>query len=398
MERRDAGNVIMEEEVEAASVCSLLYVDRTIAIACYDETENSILIEHMSCGLDALAETLHCIKIALHPTLYLVHPNIFSNEGIMNLLRSDSERGDCEIKLIRSSSWNAETAKYILSCKVVLESSRTQKSPEKALMFLSSFIDFDSPILLRAMSALLLYIQDKFFHLDQDIISLTSIRPLKMEEIMKIDHESFKALHIFSEDFHPNVIKGKGKSKEGYSLFALFDRTVSSVGRATLRSWMLRPFCNKEKILKRQEGVHFTIKSTNIQFIGHVFKLLRHFSDLPRILLKIKKVSSTYKEWLLIYKSLCAGLDIVNTSMHFIQESVEEIDKEIVKDLFSLCNMETLSNLASHLNSSVDFELSEECKIIMIRDGYNLTLDKMRDTFDNLPMELNRLKTRSTFS
>ena len=73
--------------------------------------------------------------------------------------------------------------------------------------------------------------------------------------------------------------------------------------------------------------------------------------------------------------------------------SVESSDKEFIDEMFSLCNIEILSKLASYLNTSVDFELSEECKILMIRDGYNSTLDKMRDVFDNLPMELNRFKT-----
>lgn len=60
---------------------------------------------------------------------------------------------------------------------------------------------------------------------------------------------------IFQEERHPNVISGRGRSKEGFSLFALLDQTHSRPGRACLREWMLRPLRCPEDIVRRQRVV-----------------------------------------------------------------------------------------------------------------------------------------------
>ena len=42
-------------------------------------------------------------------------------------------------------------------------------------------------------------------------------------------------MQIFAEEIHPNVIKGPGRSKEGFSIFGLFDRTQSISGAGKIR-------------------------------------------------------------------------------------------------------------------------------------------------------------------
>jgi DNA mismatch repair protein MSH5 len=58
--------------------------------------------------------------------------------------------------------------------------------------------------------------------------------------------DSFEALSIFSQDNHPSVVKGSGRAKEGFSLFALLDRAESVAGKRLLKQWMLRPLLNPE--------------------------------------------------------------------------------------------------------------------------------------------------------
>jgi len=36
---------------------------------------------------------------------------------------------------------------------------------------------------------------------------------------------TYQALGIFQTEYHPNVLSGKGKAKEGFSIFGVFDRT-----------------------------------------------------------------------------------------------------------------------------------------------------------------------------
>lgn len=67
---------------------------------------------------------------------------------------------------------------------------------------------------------------------------------------------------------------GAGRSKEGFSVFALLDRTKSLPGRKRLkyavcfylsdvmlsRSWFNAPYSSTELILDRQRGVTMTVK------------------------------------------------------------------------------------------------------------------------------------------
>lgn len=47
-------------------------------------------------------------------------------------------------------------------------------------------------------------------------------------------------------------VDGQGRSKEGFSVFGLFDRTRSVSGRRCLKQWMLKPLHDIHAITARQ--------------------------------------------------------------------------------------------------------------------------------------------------
>jgi len=57
------------------------------------------------------------------------------------------------------------------------------------------------------------------------------------EDLMQLDSEVKNQLEIFREEIHPSQIKGKGKSKEGFSIFSSFLYTVTFGGRKLLSEW-----------------------------------------------------------------------------------------------------------------------------------------------------------------
>jgi DNA mismatch repair protein MSH5 len=84
------------------------------------------------------------------------------------------------------------------------------------------------------MGALLSYLQEFVFNLDS-IISVNDVQSFVLETYLRIDQNSYQSLQIFNEDSHPNVLKGPGRSKEGFSIFGLMDRTKSLPGRRRLK-------------------------------------------------------------------------------------------------------------------------------------------------------------------
>ena len=52
---------------------------------------------------------------------------------------------------------------------------------------------------------------------------------------------SIEALNIVTEECHPSQVKGRGRSKEGFSVYSLLDRCRSGIGRFELHQWMMKP-------------------------------------------------------------------------------------------------------------------------------------------------------------
>lgn len=66
-----------------AAVC---YINKTIGFACYDELSNSIFADSIPVSFEDIDDVLAQIKIAVGPTLFLIHPLILSNRSLLDLL------------------------------------------------------------------------------------------------------------------------------------------------------------------------------------------------------------------------------------------------------------------------------------------------------------------------
>ena len=56
---------------------------------------------------------------------------------------------------------------------------------------------------------------------------------------------------VLQEEHHPSAM-GIGQSKEGFSVFGIFNQCVSSMGKRLLRLWFRRPIINLTAITDRQ--------------------------------------------------------------------------------------------------------------------------------------------------
>ena len=125
---------------------------------------------------------------------------------------------------------------------------------------LSVCLELDNRPIVSAMGALLHFLRSDIFTLDSGHVTVADMQPLVVDEYLRIDSATFKSLQIFCEgsyacmsviccdmresfpqqfcccmhttceDQHPLLFKEKGRSKEGFSLFSLLDRTVSLPG------------------------------------------------------------------------------------------------------------------------------------------------------------------------
>jgi DNA mismatch repair ATPase MutS len=289
----------------AHSLVTVCYSNNTLGFSCYEEISNTIFCFTAPVPADELEDSLTNLKARLMPTIFLLHPRLLCNKFFMDmLLASVAGAPDYyRYKVLKSSTWNDRTCNQLIHKSLSIRSAGSNTHLSNCQQ-VASAVDIDSEHCRQTLGALLAYMQESIFKLDAGSITVANLKMYAQEAFVQVDQKSLNALQIFAEEVHPNVMKGKGRSKEGFSLFGLFDRTNSLPGRFRLRDWMSRPFCSKEKILQRQKGVALVSRPCNRDFVVGICALLKHFHNLPRLLLRVKKVEAGCGDWCDILTSL----------------------------------------------------------------------------------------------
>lgn len=267
---------------------------------------------------------------------------------------------------------------------------------------LASIVDFDSPILLRALGALLCFLQGTAFRLEEgSTVTVNTIRYVRSSQYMRIDTATLHALHIFSTEHHPLVAKGPGKGKEGFSLYTLLDRTKSKIGKSCLKEWMLKPLLDPAAIRERQDGVELFLKQSCRETVSTLMSHLHKVGAVDKILLRMQKCHSAPMDFIVLSKTLSAAISIfaiLNGELRNIiaQEQANDSFQEghlsesrknfaVVDRILHPCRVPVLQDLHERLVSIVDHEATAETKeSVVIHYGFHEELDNAKEMFDNL--------------
>lgn len=152
---------------------------------------------------------------------------------------------------------------------------------------------------------------------------------------------------------------------------------------------MQRPFNDAERINQRLDGVGLVVCQTNRDFISDVVKLLRHVHDLPRTLLRIKKVEATYVDWCRLQSTLEAALGVCEQMSHFTQQGDKAEDhRQYIDGLLSPISTQSVYQAHQLVTHAIDTKESFSTQSVVIRHGYDAQLDHERELFENLESEL----------
>ena len=107
---------------------------------------------------------------------------------------------------------------------------------EDQTLSIHSMIDFHDQAAVRASGALVGYAQKN------NLVGteLNAIHSFDLNEYLLVDRNSLSSLEVFKVEEHPSVIRGRGRQKQGFSLFSLLDRSRCALGRQALRGWILK--------------------------------------------------------------------------------------------------------------------------------------------------------------
>jgi hypothetical protein len=325
------------------SFVALCYSNKTLGISCYNELLNTIYTNFVTVSSLDINDILINLKIKLSPTLFIIHPTLISNQDLLDLILCSSDgahKNYYKYKSLKSSCWNPETSMELICSKLYVKKlhqsfqmnrnittnvyQQQQQQPQQLhsqplfhnrdlhiptvsvtmtsasiasssrdnninnnpslnihhnYFLISSVIDIDNNQLKSSLGALLTFMSTNLFQLDNGKIHVADLQLLKLSDYLKLDDMTYNALQIFTQDIHPNVIKECSKNKEGFSLFTLFDRTRSLLGRQILKNWMKQPFNNLEKINNRLDAIDLVTDPDNRELVNNVVKLLRRIGN-----------------------------------------------------------------------------------------------------------------------
>lgn len=192
---------------------------------------------------------------------------------------------------------------------------------------------------------------------------------------------TLQSLSIFTVDSHPCKTMKIGLAKEGISLFGILNKTMSSVGKETLRKWFLQPILDLEIINSRYEAIEFFSNPDYFQNIKNLREKLKNIKNIDRILKRMNEGKSNYNDLINFYKTLFS-LENINQILNIFREDLKGY-KEIQVIKKFIFNQKLL-DLLGYISETVDLTESKEKKKIIILPGVDEDLDKLKNFYDNL--------------
>ncbi|KAK7469304.1 hypothetical protein VKT23_003788 [Stygiomarasmius scandens] len=148
---------------------------------------------------------------------------------------------------------------------------------------------------------------------DEGIHSLEvrDIESLALNEIMQINMDALlwvfildfifcalqatSSLQIFENESHASI--HSDKTKEGLSLAGVLDNTHTSLGRALMRVWLLRPSLSLNTIRARHDAIDCFLKAENHSATNALHSHLKGIKNVPRMLNILKTGRAKVSDW-----------------------------------------------------------------------------------------------------
>lgn len=378
---------MMDSEEQAVHFKVVTAVHRSknyLGVATYFENENNIWVDCFPYSHADIQHVVEFIKSTSKTNTFLLNQSILTHKGMLDLITEGSNGESIPFKTLKSSCWLEVNAKATIVSTLRLRS--YSNNSIDVLTALAKTCDSDRTELLQSLGALVFYLTADIFYLDKDLVTISRIEAYPRDFYLRMDSNTFKALQIFREETHPNWIKGKGKSKEGFSLFGIFDRTLSLAGRRRLFEWMSSPLTDMTKIVERQTDVEFFLDDENHEVLHHVSTHLKNIADVPHLMLNIKRACMKAMDWCKLYRSLKEWIAMLD-----LFASLERNRKRMPCVLESLADPNAtlmLTEILQQVGMVLDIRRCEEENTIVITRGWNDELDQKLDIFDSIEHDL----------
>ncbi|XP_030014274.1 mutS protein homolog 5 [Sphaeramia orbicularis] len=248
-------------------------------------------------------------------------------------------------------------------------------SEREKMSYLSSCISFDSPLMLRAVGALLKCLDRRRVGVELEDSSIgvpiLQFNSYTLKGVVKIDSDTYSALQIFKSELHPSVYKLHSGEKEGLSLYGMLNRCKCKFGSKLLRQWFLRPTRDLDVLHRRQKVMRFFTSPQNSDILSTLQSSLRNIRNIATILRRMSLSHTKVTDWQSLYKTVYSAICIRDTVRKLPQtiELFHEISEGFSDDLHYI---------ASLISRVVDFETSTAENRFTVKPNVDPAVDEKK--------------------
>ncbi|KAM9805847.1 mutS protein homolog 5 [Syngnathus typhle] len=228
-------------------------------------------------------------------------------------------------------------------------------SESEKMAYLASCISFDSPLMLRALGALLKCMDRRRVGVELEdrsvAVPILHFSAYTLKGVLYIDREAYNVLQIFKSELHPSVYKLHSGEKEGFSLYGLLNCCSCRFGSKLLRQWFLRPTIDLAVLNRRQEVIRFFTSPRNSDYLDTLRTSLRNIRNIPTLLRSMSLSHTKVTDWQSLYKTVHNAVYIRDTVRHLPQSI------QLFRDISERFS-DDLQYIASLISRVVDFENS----------------------------------------
>uniref|UniRef100_A0A3P9IAJ5 MutS protein homolog 5 n=1 Tax=Oryzias latipes TaxID=8090 RepID=A0A3P9IAJ5_ORYLA len=240
------------------------------------------------------------------------------------------------------------------------------------MSYLSSCITFDSPLMLRAVGALLKCLDRRRVGVELEDSSvgvpILQFHAYTLKGGVYIDSDTYSVLQIFKSDMHPSVYKLHSGEKEGLSLYGIMNRCRCKFGAKLLRQWFLRPTQDLAVLCRRQEVIRFFTSPQNSDVLGTLQSLLRNIRNIPSLLRRMSLANTKVTDWQSLYKTVYSVV-CVRDSVRHLPQSIG-----VFRDI-SRGFSDDLSYITALVGRIVDFEATVQENRFTVKPNVDPAID-----------------------
>ncbi|KAM9852103.1 mutS protein homolog 5 [Aulostomus maculatus] len=254
-------------------------------------------------------------------------------------------------------------------------------SERDKMSYLSSCISFDSPLMMRAVGALLKCLDRRRVGVELEDSSvgvpILHFHAYTLEGVVCIDRDTYSTLQILKSERHPSVYKLHSGEKEGFSLYGILNRCRCKFGSKLLRQWFLRPTVNLAALHRRQEVIRFFTSPHNSGSLTTLQASLRNIRNIPTLLHRMSLSNTKVTDWQNLYKTVCSAVCIRDTIRHLPQSI------QLFRDISERFS-DDLQHIASLISRIVDFEASIAESRFTIKPNVDPAIDEKKRRMNGL--------------